>query len=166
MDDYLSKPIHHERLRELLQKWLPQTPTDSTRSMVMTDGSPVSNHPNQPPIDETAWDRIRALQRPNRPNVLNEFLTIFLNDSPLQIDSLRLAIEQQDASTIYHASHTLKSSSAFLGAHQLSEMCKELELMGRSNNLEGASSTFKNLETEYAVVSGLLTEHLNRENKT
>lgn len=127
----------------------------------MNDGSPVSNNPNQPAIDKTAWERIEALQRPDRPNVLNEFLTIFINDSPVQLDSLRLGIEQNDASTIYHAAHTLKSSSAFLGAHRLSELCKELELMGRSNAIEQASSTFQTLEAEYAVIASILTEHLN-----
>ncbi len=166
MDDYITKPIHTEHIRNLLQKWLPHASSDLTRRMIMSNEPPVSSHKNSPSIDKTAWERIQALQRPNRPDVLSEFLTIFLNDSPLQIESLRTAIQENDASTIYHAAHTLKSSSAFLGAHQLSELCKSLEVMGRTNTIEDAAATLHQLETEFSLVVNILTDHLNGKSRT
>jgi HPt (histidine-containing phosphotransfer) domain-containing protein len=66
------------------------------------------------------------------------------------------ALEQEDAAKVKRAAHTLKSGSADFGAMKLSEFCKELEMLGKSGKIEGASQLIKQIETEYNRVKSAL----------
>ena len=69
---------------------------------------------------------------------------------------IREAAEGNNADALYRAAHTLKSSSAYLGALTFSGMCKELEMMGRGNTLEGVAARLAALDQEYARVRDAL----------
>jgi HPt (histidine-containing phosphotransfer) domain-containing protein len=73
---------------------------------------------------------------------------------------IREAAEGMDADALHHAAHTLKSSSAYLGAMTLSAMSKELEMMGRNKTPEGAVARLASLEHEYGRVREALAELL------
>jgi HPt (histidine-containing phosphotransfer) domain-containing protein len=57
---------------------------------------------------------------------------------------------------LQRAAHSLKSSSANLGAQNLSELCKELENMGRLGKLEGSAHKLDVLEFEFEAVRNAL----------
>ena len=59
-------------------------------------------------------------------------------------------ITQSDAHTLSLAAHRLKSSSAILGVMTLAELCGQLEMMGREQNLANAPTTFAKAESKYA----------------
>jgi HPt (histidine-containing phosphotransfer) domain-containing protein len=65
-----------------------------------------------------------------------ELIHAFLEDAPLQIQHLRDALAANDAESFRRAAHTLKSNAATFGAMELSALARELEMMGRDNNLE------------------------------
>ena len=65
---------------------------------------------------------------------------------------IREAADRGDAEELASASHRLKSSSAEVGAVRLSELCKKLEVMGRTNALEGASELAADLQRELELV--------------
>jgi HPt (histidine-containing phosphotransfer) domain-containing protein len=50
------------------------------------------------------------------------------------------------------AAHSLKSSSAYVGAMRLSDMSKELEMMGRANVMDGAKEKAERMKAEYVRV--------------
>ncbi len=50
-------------------------------------------------------------------------ISIYLSDSPLLLEALRGALETQDPEGLGRASHSLKSSSANLGANVLAGLC-------------------------------------------
>ncbi|MHB9099287.1 MAG: Hpt domain-containing protein, partial [Syntrophales bacterium] len=60
----------------------------------------------------------------------------------------------------HHAAHTLKSSSAYLGAMTLSSMSKELEMMGRDKAPGEAMARLAPLEHEYGRVRDALAKLL------
>lgn len=72
----------------------------------------------------------------------------FLNDLPVQLDSLHAAIIQKSADEVYQLAHKLKSSCGTLGALRLAEWVRQLELAGRQNALDNAPHL---LEEAYAV---------------
>jgi HPt (histidine-containing phosphotransfer) domain-containing protein len=59
-------------------------------------------------------------------------IATYLEEAPQHIDGIRSAIAARDAKGLKESAHTIKSSSAQLGALRFSELCKELEYMGRA----------------------------------
>jgi HPt (histidine-containing phosphotransfer) domain-containing protein len=58
------------------------------------------------------------------------------------------------------ASHTLKSSSANLGATRLAELCKTIELAARAGSLASGVPGIEVVEGEYARVRTALENEL------
>ena len=54
------------------------------------------------------------------------------------LGELKQSVEQGDAGTLRRVAHTLKSNSASLGATHLSELFKELEHLGKNEELDVA----------------------------
>jgi HPt (histidine-containing phosphotransfer) domain-containing protein len=67
---------------------------------------------------------------------VKELIDAYLDDSPALINEMKTALEDDDAATFRRAAHTLKSSSASLGVLALSEISKELEQIGKAENLD------------------------------
>ena len=67
-----------------------------------------------------------------------DLLQNFLNDLPLQIDSLQAVVAQGDADQLYQIAHKLKSSCGSIGALRLAELVRRLEQAGRSKMLADA----------------------------
>jgi HPt (histidine-containing phosphotransfer) domain-containing protein len=70
---------------------------------------------------------------------VQELVETYLADTPAQLDSMAAAIEADDAAALVRPAHTLKSSSATVGAMRLSSVARELEMAGRSGTLEPAA---------------------------
>jgi HPt (histidine-containing phosphotransfer) domain-containing protein len=103
------------------------------------------------------------LKRPGHPDPLGKLLAKYLEDSRQQVDQLRHAIASNDPATIHAVAHRLKSSSATLGALTVAARCKELEALGRSHRIEGASDHFQHLERDFEVVCSVFQTTLNKE---
>ena len=115
-----------------------------------------------PTIDPRAWESIRSLQRPGHPDMLCKVIGKYLTSSRQLIETMRLAVPQRDAPVLHRTAHSLKSSSATLGALRLAALCKEAEAMGRANDLEGMTALWDQLEAEYEVVQEALTAELTQ----
>lgn len=139
MDDYISKPIQVQELQAALERWGQPRPIE-----------PVA----APPVDSTVidWavlDDLRALQDEGEPDFAQEMINLFLESAPLLIEALRGAIDAGDAAQLQRNAHTLKGSSASLGARRVSAVCLELEKLGRAGELAGASKWLAELEHEF-----------------
>lgn len=101
-------------------------------------------------IDPKALAAIRALQRPGKPDLLARIVALFEGETPRAIETMLDALETGDTDTFRDAAHTLKSSSAYVGATALSARCRELERMAREGNLPGCVGLADGLEDDYA----------------
>ena len=61
------------------------------------------------------------------------------------------------------AAHSLKSSSANLGATELSAISRELEAHGKANHIAQASELLNKLETAFNKTISALTDELENE---
>jgi CheY-like chemotaxis protein len=145
MDDYLSKPFTNAKLRKILERWLPSTPPT----------------PLTPTIEFKAWDSVRALQRKGQPDMLAKVVALYLDSSKTLVEALRQAVPAQDATALREAAHSLKSSSATLGAIALAGHCEALEAMGQSQTLLQAAELLTQLEVEYTAVCQAFSEKLH-----
>ena len=66
--------------------------------------------------------------------------------------SIQSAFTDQDASKFALASHSLKSTSASIGATRLSQLCKYLEKIGKSGEITISSEFLTILDNEYNEV--------------
>ncbi len=67
---------------------------------------------------------------------INELMDTFLEDTVLLISQMRSALPAQNSEIFRRAAHSIKSNAATFGASQLATLARELESMGRENNLE------------------------------
>ena len=66
---------------------------------------------------------------------ISELVHAFLEAAPVQIAQMRSALTASDVEAFRRAAHTLKSNAATFGAAELSALARELEMLGRENNL-------------------------------
>ena len=71
---------------------------------------------------------------------VRELIETYLADTPMQIEAMTVAVEADDATSLVRPAHTLKSSSATVGAMRLSSAARELEMAGRSGSLDAAAA--------------------------
>jgi HPt (histidine-containing phosphotransfer) domain-containing protein len=110
-------------------------------------------------IDRSVLAGLRELQVKGDPDIIAEVGGLFIKHSPNKISAILQAAESGDAKGLQIAAHSLKSSSAYIGAMRLSALSKELEQMGRSNAMNDVKDKAKMLEAEYIrVVTSLKTE--------
>ena len=69
---------------------------------------------------------------------VRELVDTYLADTPVQLDAMTTAVEADDAEALVRPAHTLKSSSATVGAMRLSSVARELEMAGRTCSLEAS----------------------------
>jgi CheY-like chemotaxis protein len=156
MDDYITKPVRREELAIALSKCKPlvhdelphvsepQNKGVSGNSDSAADpGSLCAQLGEDSPIDFQILHSLRELDDEEDPDFLGELIEIYLSDAPQHLETMKKAISRGDADSLKLASHTLKSSSANLGAVCFSEVCKELEYMGRAAVESGGEEVFE-----------------------
>jgi HPt (histidine-containing phosphotransfer) domain-containing protein len=149
MDDYISKPFSQKALADTLGRWV---------ALPRPAGAipPAARSADQetPPaaINPLALDAILALGTGQGESLLRRVLAAFLQDTPRQLTMLHEAIAKRDANAIRKAAHSLKSSSANVGADALAKLFKDMEQMGRSGNTGNAAGLLAQLEREFQSV--------------
>jgi len=94
----------------------------------------------------------------DEPELINELIQTYREDSQVLMESIRQAITQNDAIALAKAAHPLKSSSGNLGANQLAQLALALEKCGKSAQMRDTASWLAQLEIEYNQVSLALTQ--------
>ncbi len=107
-------------------------------------------------IDRSVLASLRELQEDGEPDIVAEVSSLFIKHAPEKISAIMQAAERGDAKGLQMAAHSLKSSSAYVGAMHLSTMSKELEQMGRSGAMLDAKDKAEMLKEEYMRVQAAL----------
>ena len=113
-------------------------------------------------LDQSVLASLRELQDEGDPDIVAEVGGLFLKHSPGKVKAILEALETGDAKGLYLAAHSLKSSSAYIGAMRLSALAKDLEMMGRSDALEGANDLAKRLQEEFDLAAKALQAEIAR----
>jgi HPt (histidine-containing phosphotransfer) domain-containing protein len=102
-------------------------------------------------LDPTALERLRKTVGGDAA-VLAELIDSFLEDAPKLLTTLRQASEKGDAAGVRLAAHSLKSNAADFGAMHFSNLCKELEQLGKAGTVDDAIALVERVEVEYEKV--------------
>ncbi|MBS1251707.1 MAG: Signal transduction histidine-protein kinase BarA [Anaerolineales bacterium] len=117
----------------------------------------------QSPIDEEVLAQFTEMMGEDAPAFIAELIDVFLEDTPRLLAEMGDAATEGDEEGLERAAHTLKGTSAALGAMVLSDLCQELETMGKAGDLEEAAEKVDQLEVEYARAEVALRDANNRQ---
>lgn len=167
MDDYLMKPFNLKQLNEILVRWLPHSkPADSRKQSDKTPTAiPSEAHSNPMPLLERApLNAIKELRKPGVPDILAKIISVYESDSPQLIIAMRNGLEQNNTEELIRAAHSLKTSSAMLGAQQLADQCHSIEKMLRNGGeLQDAKTVIDRIEIMCQAATVVLRSELEGE---
>jgi signal transduction histidine kinase/DNA-binding response OmpR family regulator len=162
-NDYLSKPFRQSQLLSMLSKHLrpsaPQQPRAAAESSSSAGGAAAPGADDV--LDAGALDRLRELDPTGENRLMERVLSAFESSIGRLMPQLADAHNTQEISGIRHVAHTLKSSSASIGAMKLSRMCAELEAMARAEQTDGMGERVEALQAEVEVVHVALKKILS-----
>jgi HPt (histidine-containing phosphotransfer) domain-containing protein len=120
--------------------------TDSTHST-------AGDETDLPATDTAALARLKQF---GGGKLLGEMITLFLTTAAERISVARAALESQDANATEMAMHSLKSSSAQLGALRMQRLCEKGEKLAHDGSLDLVAPLIDELEKEFPRVQGWL----------
>ncbi|MGD9169613.1 MAG: ATP-binding protein [Candidatus Thiodiazotropha sp.] len=165
MDDYLSKPVKPAQLENMLRQWLPMedmirqgeerlvveqvsgseedvaTSVDQSSDSFESIGG--SSMPASGMIDRSVLEELYEIMEEEFVSVIESYL----NSAPGLMVGIRDAVKDRDMNALVKSAHPLKSSSANVGAMELSTLARDLEFKGRENDSSGLVDSY-NLAAE------------------
>lgn len=136
MDDYLSKPIDHGRVKQVLEKWAGHAPAGTPEPVTAI-----------PVFEDRVFDSQNLLVRLDGDReLLVELLEVFLHDFPETQENLFRLSRLGDWTQLRPAAHALKGAAANLGAWQVAEAAREMEEAALAGDPDRAASVSRVLE--------------------
>jgi two-component system sensor histidine kinase/response regulator len=167
MDDYLSKPFTQQALGQTISRWisLPRMAAaqDEAAPPEAPDAQLGLGALTQEAINRHALDSIRALSASNGDALLDRVLQAYLDDTPTHLRALGQAIANGNTAHMRKTAHSLKSSSANIGADALAQRCRDMEQLGRNDTTAGAAVLLAEMERSFQAVRQALGAILEKE---
>jgi two-component system sensor histidine kinase BarA len=92
------------------------------------------------------------------PEFVDELIDTYLADGELQLGTLREALAAGDDAALLRPAHSLKSSSANVGATLVAELARTIELDARAGAVPDAAGRVAALDAEFTAVRDILLE--------
>ncbi len=166
MDDYLAKPFTLNQLQIVLDRWLKRSAEsevfcpdnsgfdEATAPDRLSRPEPAgTNGRNEADgvIDVKTLEDIVKLQERGKPDLLESVLRCYLDDSDRLVERLCRSLREDEHQEAAGIVHSLKSSSANVGALKFADLCKRLESEFR-NSIGLDSHSKAEIEAEYRKV--------------
>jgi len=148
MDDYVSKPIRVEELSRVLSKC--QVIQERLAPTVEVDPESVE----VAALDIATFREIQEMV--DEDEILIKVIDRYLEDTPKLLQSIATSVAQEDASELEWAAHSLKSTSALLGAKSFAQLCGDLEAIARTGTLTETPVKVLQAQKEYEKVKTAL----------
>jgi PAS domain S-box-containing protein len=151
MDDHLAKPFSMQTMQDMLDRWMPQSATRQPQA------ARPHSEPGDEVLDRQVLGQLGALSSNGKADLLARTIGLYLVESPKLMHKLGQAAAAGDAPEVMRSAHSLKSSSANVGATVLSRHCADIEACARRADTEGARRIFDELEAEHSRVQSALS---------
>ncbi|MHC1728207.1 MAG: response regulator [Syntrophobacteraceae bacterium] len=168
MDDYLAKPFTLNQMDAILDRWLRKASDTQTASTLENSTAAPSVHSagvntkgekEESVLDKETLGKILRLRVDDAAGLLSEVLSSFLDYSAGLMEQLDRAAQRAEQGEVRTVAHSLKSSSANVGALRLADLCSRMEIDLNNVCVEG-SDLKSEIETEYRKVTSAIQEIL------
>ena len=123
------------------------------------DSNSLSHRLRGDALDRRVLDELREIQSAEDPHFLARVMNLYLTESPKLMEQLNQGVTAADAAEIVRAAHSLKSSSASIGAVAMGVLCAEMVAAGRAGKVSNAREMYEQVAPEHArVLSALRVE--------
>jgi len=156
-DDYVTKPIRAPELLTALERVMEtpggravaKLPPDAPSSVANHEASPLPAEAHNPNAPEEILDVVGALGRmAGDRELLEEVARLFEEECGKMLYEIRQAWTAQDVPLLLRLTHTVKGSSANIGALAVTHAAEEIEKQLRSGSLNGLGSPVDRLAIE------------------
>ena len=167
MDDYVSKPVDRKILQQTMLEWLEKSRQGLPASPAPVSSPRPANAAENPerqalsPLDHETLDELREMMG----GEYTQLIRIYLEDSPKLVSQILAALSNQDSAALINPAHTLKSSSANLGAKHLSALALDMEKCAKAGDIQGPTQAAKHLIFEFEQVKTALNAVLSEQDK-
>ncbi len=103
-----------------------------------------------PVIDSQAIENLRALNPDDGDEFLREIIAIYLEDTPQRIAELDQSLAAGDVPKFTRAAHSIKGSSANVGAMTVRAVAEQLEHQSAKQGLDAVTSLIASVKAEFA----------------
>ena len=147
MDDYISKPVRSEDLRQVVERWLPP-------ALPEVSGMPAT----QPGacLDRDVVESLHQLALEGEPGALSELVRAFVTCTPEHLGALGAAVTRRDPVAIQRAAHQLRGSSGSFGAWGMAALCYDAENLAAAGDYVTLDGLVGELEGEFVQVKAAL----------
>ena len=153
MNDYLAKPIEVAKVLAMLEKWVPSGAT-TPRAEPPGDAGPCISK-------AVFFDKGEFVSRSMGDLELSRYVaTIFVENGPEYIDSIRNALAAQDAGALRQTAHKLKGAAATIALPLLAETAQLLEEIAERGEMERATELLPALVKRFEQTLEALNELL------
>jgi len=108
----------------------------------MSDEAPI--------LDQSVIDELRASVGGDDAFIA-DLVATYLAEGPGHLDAIAAGVAAGDAGAVVRPAHTLKSSSASLGAMRLSQLAREIEFAGRDGESAGLADQLEAAQAAWAA---------------
>jgi len=112
-------------------------------------------------LDQAALDNLLEMVGGD-PDFVDELVDTFLEDAPVQLAQLQLAVSAGDAAAVVRPAHTLKGNGASIGARAVETISRSIEEQARAGNLDGMGEQVAALVAAIAELRPALDEARSR----
>ncbi len=155
MDDYMAKPFQPQLLAEMLKKWLPEHDSFSRDEK---ESPPLEKEHPQKEILDWAGFLNRVMEDED---LAKDIFKEFLNETPKRIDNIQKGIDCDDIQATKREAHTLKGSSANVGAVVLQDIAYQIESAASDKDLKQAASIIPMLGEQFMKLKRIFNENIN-----
>ncbi len=138
MDDYLAKPVGIETLAAMLSRW---GVTAEVQAKTPQRQAERPSGAERRMLDRDVLEELREVMEDG----FADLVRTYLENAPTLVAQLREAAEARELQAMIVPAHSLKSSSANMGAMHLSGLAKAVEIAAREGRLEEALQAWREL---------------------
>lgn len=179
MDDYLSKPFKLEELEAILLRWLPKAgntmelpapvfldetrPLTSAPPFTSVDTLPVAEPASigeAATVDTAEVSLLDELIEELGLDAVSNLMVLFLTNTETRLQALEQAVRQNDVTAVAKVAHSIKGSCGSFGANRMMDLCKQIELQGKSGDLGNAPAILEELNQEFVLVRRVMKQRL------
>ena len=131
-------------------------------AMVDSNNSGSEGMANRPVLDAACMAELRALDPDGKAQLVKRVLATYQASLAKLVEQLRVARADGAWEQVSRVAHTLKSSSASIGALTLSALCADIERLLRAGDSAGALPLVDEFQAEVLRVDGAVRETLQQ----
>ncbi|MBO3707073.1 MAG: response regulator [Candidatus Accumulibacter sp.] len=160
MDEHVAKPVTREQLAAALRRHLQPRAAATVATVAAPADEPAPHGERRAALvfDASVVQSLPMVADGSNPGFADRVLDMFDRNTRQMLDEIDTASRQGDLPTLQRAAHTLKSSSATVGALALSEQAKQLEMLLRAGR-EPAGDWPAVLRAAHAQFAEALAQH-------